>query len=50
MQLLEPTLRALLSLAALGAIGIGTWQIFPPAALIVVGGLILWDLKQGDSK
>lgn len=46
MQLLAPTLRAVLSLAALGAIGVGAWQIFPPAALIAVGGLVWLDLRE----
>lgn len=38
-------LRTALSVAALGSIGYGLYVIFPPAAFVVVGGLVWWDLR-----
>lgn len=42
-------LKAIIGLCALAAIGIGVWHIYPPAAPVVVGGLIWYDLSRTPS-
>lgn len=41
-------LSFLLPFLALGSIGAGVWLIYPPAALITVGALVLIDLYRKD--
>jgi len=36
----------LLALLSVAAIAIGWWWIYPPAGLIVAGGLLLWDVER----
>lgn len=45
MQRFLPAIRAAVSVAALGSIGFGLYCIFPPAAFVVVGGLVWWDVR-----
>lgn len=45
MQRYLPHLRAGLSVVALGSVGWGLYLVFPPAAFVVVGGLVWWDLR-----
>lgn len=43
-------LRALIVLAAFGAVVYGTWEIYRPAAYIVGGGLVLMEVARGRSR
>lgn len=38
----QRSLSSVFVLTGLGGVGYGTWQIYPPAAFIIVGGLVLW--------
>jgi hypothetical protein len=38
----KPDLRDFICLIGMGLLFAGLWMIYPPSALIVIGGLFLW--------
>jgi hypothetical protein len=39
--------KAMLAVSALVTIFYGAWQVYPPAAYIVVGGLLWYEMGRG---
>tara|TARA_R110000803_G_scaffold43701_1_gene93002 strand:+ start:2607 stop:2768 length:162 start_codon:yes stop_codon:yes gene_type:complete len=42
----QAAVHIVLSVGSLAAIGVGLWFIYPPAAAVVVGGLVWIDLSR----
>ncbi len=42
MMRLNVDARDVLVVAGLGMVGAGLWWMYPPAALVVIGGILFW--------